>query len=250
MPQPTADAATVNAPTLSDEDEFGMFDDVLNDDNDDGNADDDTPTIDPKEFEEIKGGLQKQDEQINSLVAQNERLIGAITEQAKPADEKPTQLQLPQQPADYDETAAYTDPTSSSWKWRGQAETVAREQEKQDFIRGVVDVIDDRMKQFSQVNKIEQMERDLADKKKLTPETMDGFRKFLTENKALDMEDLFDVYTKKSGIQIEQDDMGNPNANVPSASDFASPAGGMNDDENLAFEKSLIKQVKGSLGKF
>jgi len=243
MPQPKADDKRVNAPTLTDED-FDLGDFLDEDDLVDGKE----KTLEDKPVEE--GELIKTKKELDDakkladvLAAQNNRLLEAI--QSKPV-QKSAAVELPKQPDNFDELEAYSDPKSASWKWRVRAEETERKREQAELLAAIGGYIDDKLQAQNQIYEIKRMETELVAQEKIQPDELEDFRRFLTTQKALSMQDLYHVFQKKTGKKKAEDTSVDVNPSMPNSSEFSGPQIRREADElNIDFEKSLLRGVKG-----
>lgn len=249
MGQPKADEKHVNAPTLTDEDFLSDF--LLDDEDEDKSKADPQPPANTAEMAQLKAEFEAQKKQTEALLKQQERLLATIAANNQP----PVQpmMEIPPQPDEYDETEAYVNPKSASWKWRINAERVAKKQEQQEMLAAIGSFIDEKIKAQHQVSEIARQEQELVNSEKIDSNELENFRTFLTTQKALDMKDLYQIFKAKSGKkdQIVVDQGKRQFPSMPTMSDFGGPQKPTEDEEEgLTFEKALLKSVKGTNNKY
>ncbi len=217
------DEKSTNSQNVEDEDELDFF---VDGDEESGDDETDNKEIDVK-IKDLEKKIEDQAKQYNSIIEHQRTLLEqARTKEESSKDEKPALPEFPEPPADFDVAASYVEPTSTSYKYRvaydqvrAERDRIQREIERKEYLNSIVGYIDKVVTANKQRSDVEQMEKELANKRGLDDKTVNDFKSFLMNTKSLTMDELFNVYAKRTGIKTEED---TDEKSLPGFNDFTS----------------------------
>lgn len=220
------------------------------------NEDDDT-SAEPDlqaQVEDLKKQVELERKKANAIFQEKQDLLLKVkqpqqTQKPMPAVNEPD-FTIPPKPYSYDEQSAYGDPSSESFKWRTEKEKIEYAQMAYEQERRIIGQVGQMLDLQMRSNKIQSMEDQFKQASKISDEEFNKFKNFLTEERSLGMDELYEVYKKRQGIVDQGTEIKNTRkATLPSYLDFTGPS---NEPENIdiEFEKGLNTSARSMMEKY
>ena len=219
-----------------DDDDLYLDDDFDDVDNDDNGKEPDA------NYKQLMEELAKQKE-INAKMANQVNELTNKLAPRKPQDQDDQEegVQLPPRPSDYDVKAAYTEPTSESFRWRVEAEQIYKEYEEKQRFEAMRNMVRQELGMRDKTHAIDRQAEELKKSRNYSDEYIEGLNKWLSETKdGLTLKELDSIYRERTGLV--KDSTKRDRGFMPGIDSF--PGYYEPTDEDKAFEKGLLGTVK------